>query len=590
MAVAERLGTNALHQQWNQLYADYYQLALATARQRVRDQADAEDSAQKTFLDAYQILARGENVTNWEAMIVTIAKRAAGKERSRGERQAELESSRPVEDRQAQESAERKQEFRDAFLALSEAEQKAVYYSLVEGLTAAEVGERLGTGIDSAEHLLSRGRAELALEIVARNDATTAAATCDRPLKVVYRYLANRMTPQERTEFQKHLKACPRCRLTVERVRDFRGFVLLLLPAGVALARRDELFARLQAQPVANRISIGGGINRRLLGGALLLLLVIGAVVVTHKPTPAAPAIVVAACPTGQLGGFAYLDNGNVVYRSSPQARAQVIDASGAADALLWSPDGTTLLYKDRSNSSSVAGSLHAAHPSGGPTWSFGSDIQSFAISPDGSSIAALAEHTDPSGNWDGWILYIGPLGGELAAHTESALVVPSGPGWRDSPAGEPLIESNYVPIPGYYWGVFWFGSTIYIGQGGVFAGFDASGNRTSSGWEPLSAPLKTMIAGIGQPPGSAVHFTQRAVNLTASCGGSTKPIVTGSNFTQDNSNTLMLNDDPRNPRAGLAVESSDGATGGDIYLVTADGQAVALTSDHASYLPVWQP
>ena len=590
MAVAERPPTEALHQRWNQLYADYYQLALSTARQRVRDPADAEDAAQKTFMDAYEILARGQEVINWEAMIVTIAKRAAGKERTRADRNAELETSQAVEDRQAQGTAERKKEFQSAFLALSEGQQMAVYLSLVEGLTAAEVGERLGTGIHSAELLLSRGRAELALEIVARNDASAPAAACDRPLEVVYRYLANRMPPAERTEFKLHVDSCARCRLTVERVRDFRGFVLLLLPAGASLVRRDELFARLQAQPVANRISIGGGINRRLLGGALLLILVIGALVVTHKPTPAAPAIVLAACPTGELGGFAYLDNGNVVYRSSPQAQAQVVDGSGAADALLWSPDGTSLIYKDASNSSSVAGSLHASHLGGGAFWSFGSDIQSFALSPDGSSVAAIAEHDDSAGNWDGWTLYIGPLGGQLTPHSETAVVVPGGPGWRDSPAGEPLAEANYVPVPGNYWGVFWLGSTIYIAQAGEFASFDASGNRTSSGWGPLSPQLKAMIAAPGHPAGSAVNFTQRGVNLTASCGGSTKPLVNGSNFTADSSNTLMLADDPANARAGLAVESSDGATGGDIYLVTADGQVSALTSDHAAYLPTWQP
>ena len=124
----------------------------------------------------------------------------------------------------------------------------------------------------------------------------------------------------------------------------------------------------------------------------------------------------------------------------------------------------------------------------------------------------------------------------------------------------------------------------------GEFASIDGSGNPSTSGWAPLSPSLKAMIAGIGQPAGSAVRFTQRGVNLTASCAGSTKPLVAGSNFTQDSSNTLMLADDPANPRAGLAVESFDGATGGDIYLVSADGQAVPLTNDQASYLPVWQP
>lgn len=590
MAVAERPLTEALHQKWNQLYADYYQLAVRTARQRVRNQADAEDAAQKTFVDAYEILARGQDIANWEAMIVTIAKRAAGKERSREERESELETSPPVEDRQAQESAERKQEFQQAFLALSEGEQRAVYYALVEGLTATEVGERLGTGTASAAHLLSRGRADLALEIVARNDSTAKAVTCDRPLKVVCRYLANRMTTEERAEFKVHLKGCPRCRLTVERVRDFRGFVLLLIPAGLALSPRDELFARIQAQSVAARISARRRINRRVVGGALLLLLLITTIAVTHRPTDAAPAIALAACPTGQLGGFAYLDKGDVMYRSSPPAAPKQLGGGGHADALLWTPDGSTLIYKEAANPGSVAGSLHAVDADGAPFWSFGSDIESFAISPDGGSIAALAQHYDSSRNWDGWTLYIGALGGKLTAHTESALLIPGGPGWRDSPSGEPYADANFAPNPGNYWGVFWLGGAIYMAQSGEFASFDASGNQTSSGWSPLSPALKAMIAAIGEPPGSALHFEQRGVDVTATCGSTTRPIVAAPEFTQNSSSTLMLDDDPINARAGLAVESYSGATGGDIYLIDANGQAIALTSDHTSYAPLWQP
>ncbi len=112
-----------------------------------------------------------------------------------------------------------------------------------------------------------------------------------------------------------------------------------------------------------------------------------------------------------------------------------------------------------------------------------------------------------------------------------------------------PLVEANCVPIPGNYWGVFWLGSSLYIAQGGEFASFDASGNQSSSGWGPLSAQLKAMIAAPGQPAGSAVNFTQRGVNLTVSCGGSPTSIVNGTNFTANSSNTLMLADDPAKSR-----------------------------------------
>ena len=596
MPVAQRPAAEALREHWNQLYTEYYQLALATARQRVRDHADAEDAAQRTFMDAYQILVRGDEVQNWPGLIVTIAKRAAGKVRSRAERSQELEVGHATSPRSEQDSAERKREFQDAFTSLSDGEQKAVYLSLVEGLSSAEVGIELGTTTASAEHLLSRGRAHLAIEIVDRNNVVSSVGACDRSVQTITRYLANRMSPDERTEFKQHAMTCSRCQLTVERVRDFRGFVLLLLPAGLAALRRDELYARIQAQPVAAHRGLGGNMTRGVATGTVLLLFVaIGGAVVTHRPAPAAPlppAKVVAAdlCPTGPLGGLAYIDGGNVMYRSSPTAPPQQLSSSGHADALAWTPDGTTLIYKEAASASSLAGQLIALHPGSAPFWTFGKDIESFAISPDGKSIAALAQHQDSGGNWDGWTLYIGPVGGNLTVYVEGGLVIPGGLGWRDSPGGEPFLESIFVPRPGFYEGVFWFGSSIYIAQTGSYAAFDTAGNETSNGWFQLSPDLKAQIASIGQPPGSAIHFTQRAVALNADCAGSTKPIVAGANFTSSSSSTLMVDDDPANPRAALAVEASNGASGGDIYLVTADGQAVALTTDHSAYLPLWQP
>src|SRR6185437_4247920 len=91
MAVAERSAAGTIHERWNQLYTDHYRLAFRVAREHVRNEADAEDAVQKTFIGVYELLDRGTNVDNWEAMITTIAKRAATKERSRSERTDTLE-------------------------------------------------------------------------------------------------------------------------------------------------------------------------------------------------------------------------------------------------------------------------------------------------------------------------------------------------------------------------------------------------------------------------------------------------------------------------------------------------------------------
>src|SRR5579859_1238014 len=543
MAVAERPVAESIHERWNQLYTDYYQLALGLARQRVRNQADAEDAAQKTFMGVYEILANGKPVENWEAMIATFAKRAAGKERLVSERADALEPDIEVDQAADRDAAERRRAFEAGFRGLSEGEQRAVYYTLVEGLSATEVGERLGTSSESARHVLSRGRAALVLDMVSRNVAGQASPN-DRPLGDVCRYLSNRMSSDERRQFGEHLKTCARCRMTVERVREFRGFVLLLLPAGLVGLYGDHLYAQIQAQQVASKTRRQPNLDMRLVAAGLVLVLIIGGVVVvTHKPSSRTPALAASGCPTGQVGGFAYLDGGNVMYRSSPRSAPQQISSSGLADAMAWTPDGRTLIYKDARARGPVAGTLYAVHPGSTPFWSFGTAIDGFAVSPDGKLIASLIEHDGAGGNWTGWTLDIGAIGAQPgAARVESSVSAPVPDQWQDVSTGEPFAESLYIPGSGYYWGVFWFAGAIYIADGGLVATYDAAGNQTSS-WSPPSQALESLIAGVAQPTKSALHFVNHGDAVTATCGSTTKPVVAPPAFANDSSNTLTLAD-----------------------------------------------
>ncbi len=591
MAVAERPVTDGVHDRWKQLYADYYQMALSLARDRVRNEADAEDAAQKTFIGVYEILAAGKPVDNWAAMITTIVERAAGKERFAGERSQALRPTHPVDQVGAQDAAERRDAFRASFRSLSEAEQQAVYHTLVEGLTAAEVGERLGTSAESARHLLSRGRARLVLDMVTTNLPGEAAAD-DRPVSDICRYLANRMSSDERKQFAEHLKTCARCRMTVERVREFRGFVLILLPAGLVGLYGDHLYAQIQAQEAAAKTVPLRSLDRRVVAAGLIAALLIGGgavVILTHKPTPAAPVLAASGCPTGKVGGFAYLDNGNVMYRSSPSAGPQQMSSSGRADELMWTPDGGTLIYKDARVSRLVAGTLYAVHPGSAPFWSFGSAIDSFAVSPDGKLVASLIEHDAPDGNWAGWTLDIRAIGSPPgAAGVDREIAAPVPDQWQDSPNGEPFAEGVYS-VSGFYSGVFWFSHAIYVADGEQVAVFDEAGSQTS-GWAAPSPTFKSSVAGLAEPQKSVIHFDAQTGAVNATCGATTKPVAAPPALSGAGSNTFMLVDDPKNPRAGLAVRASLGPGSGDIYLVTADGSATAITTDHRSYLPVWQP
>jgi len=632
MAVAARSDAE-VRSELERLYVDHAQTVVRTLAVWTGSIDDAWDATQQAFLAVYGRLAGGLELRQAEAYLIKTAKDRARRRRSKTERE------QPIPD----DTAAGGQDVAAAGMAgasliweacrgLKPAYRTAVLMYDVEDRTAEEVGEYLGTSRFSAAKLVQRGRAEMLqrlVELVGRR--RDCPAECAGRAATIWHWISGDLDFEARERLRLHITTCAYCRETKDQLRQARslGVLPLLVPLLEILRRKDQVLS-VSTKPTAARLGLHLPLRAVTLALPLAVLLVIGAIQIPSRlappaplqPTPEpvanvaspmpsssplrpSPAVAQAAikhpaaaaappaasdpCPAGRLGGFAYLSYGKVMYRSSPAAAPQVLDGTGRADDLRWTPNGATLVYKEVAASGSVAGSLRALHPGGAPFWSFGSNVLSYDISTDGGSIVALAQHFDASGNWDAWTLYIGPLGGGLAAHTEPALVAPSGPGWSESIGAEPYEEANYSSNPDGYWGVFWFGSTIYLVEGGEYATFDTSGNETAS-YAPQSAGLNALIASIGQPSGSAVHFTRRGVDLTSTCAGSTQVIIAPPDFLQYSSDTLMLCDDAINLRAGLAIEAYSGGTGGDVYLVTADRQVVALTGDHHSYLGLWRP
>jgi DNA-directed RNA polymerase specialized sigma24 family protein len=428
-----------------------HSVALATGSTAI-----AWDALQDTFVEMHRKLAAGVELRDEQGYVLRIARRKASRARSRNAREEPIaDDAEATADVTAAGMAGASLIWQ-ACRALTTAQRVAVLMHDVQDLATEEIGRQLGTSRFSAAKLVQRGRAEMLanlVKLVGRRRGCP--AECASRAPTIWSWISNELDFEPRERLRAHVSACAYCRETEDQLRQARslGVLPLLLPLAEILRRKDQILALVQVRRVSNEI--GWRLRPVLLAIPLTILLIIGVVkvpqqlapatikpgtqpvavlasptptpspspsptgtpspVVVSSPVPAASAAAARPpadpCPTGGLGGLAYLSAGRVMYRNSPQAASQVLDGTGRADDLRWTPNGATLVYKEAATSGSVAGSLRALHPGGGVFWSFGSDIQSYDISTDGRSIVALAQHYDASGNWDAWTLYTGPPG-----------------------------------------------------------------------------------------------------------------------------------------------------------------------------------
>jgi RNA polymerase sigma-70 factor (ECF subfamily) len=93
----------------------------------------------------------------------------------------------------------------------------------VEGLTAREVAEVLGIGVDAVKSRLHRARLAVRAALspllgVPAGDAA-APASCPDVLTLLSRHLEDELSPEVCSEMERHLQSCGRCRGACESLR-----------------------------------------------------------------------------------------------------------------------------------------------------------------------------------------------------------------------------------------------------------------------------------------------------------------------------------------------------------------------------------
>src|ERR671936_957401 len=140
---------------------DVYRYALVV----LRNQADAEDVTQTTFLNAYKALERGERPRTPQNWLIPIAHNVCRQRfRQSQRRPAEVELNEELAEAVVEEDAISAEDIRRALGHLAFNQRAAIVMRELEGRSYQEIAEILGLTVGAVEALLFRARRRLRID------------------------------------------------------------------------------------------------------------------------------------------------------------------------------------------------------------------------------------------------------------------------------------------------------------------------------------------------------------------------------------------------------------------------------------------
>ena len=156
------------------LYLHYRDNVYGYVCSIVRDEHDAEDVTQQIFIRLPVSLMRYEpRVVPFLGWILRVAHNAAI-DHVRLRRPLPVEEVRPTTEADRDDSRERFRDLREALDTLPEDQRSVIVMRLIQGLTPAEVAERLGRSEDAIHGLQHRARRALKIELLRLEAGPTA--------------------------------------------------------------------------------------------------------------------------------------------------------------------------------------------------------------------------------------------------------------------------------------------------------------------------------------------------------------------------------------------------------------------------------
>src|SRR2546429_3289755 len=264
---------------------DVYRYALVV----LRNEADAEDVTQTTFMNAYRALERGEKPRTPEIWLIASAQKLCRQRfRQSQRRPAEVELNEELAEAVVEEDAISAEDIRRALGHLAFNQRAALVMRELEGRSYQEIAEILALSVSAVETLIFRARRAL-------REQLEEGITCHEAELAISRQLDGRLARNERGALRAHLRECEDCARFARSQRAQRGAIksLALIPLPSTLS---SFFGHHGGSAAAGgSAALGGGIaiKAAAIGATAVVATGVGYEGARHtiwRPAPAKPA------------------------------------------------------------------------------------------------------------------------------------------------------------------------------------------------------------------------------------------------------------------------------------------------------------
>jgi RNA polymerase sigma-70 factor (ECF subfamily) len=201
---------------------DVYRYALVV----LRNQADAEDVTQTTFLNAYRAIERGEQPRSPQNWLIAIAHNVCRQRFRQSQRRPnEVELNEELAEAVVEEDRISAEDIRRALGHVAFNQRAALVMRELEGRSYQEIAEILGVSVSAVETLIFRARRAL-------REQLEEGITCHEAELAISRQLDNRLSRKEKGSLRAHLRECEDCARFARSQRAQRGAIksLALIP------------------------------------------------------------------------------------------------------------------------------------------------------------------------------------------------------------------------------------------------------------------------------------------------------------------------------------------------------------------------
>jgi RNA polymerase sigma factor (sigma-70 family) len=227
--LARHLGADRSFERLYRKHAgDVYRYALVV----LRNQADAEDVTQTTFLNAYRAMEQGERPRSPENWLIAIAHNVCRQRfRQAQRRPTEVVYEDELAETIVDEEALSAEDIRRALGHLAFNQRSALVMRELEGRSYQEIAEILGLSLSAVETLIFRARRAL-------REQLEEGITCHEAEFSISRQLDGRLPRKEKGALRAHLRECDECASFARSQRAQRGALKALaaipLPSSLA--------------------------------------------------------------------------------------------------------------------------------------------------------------------------------------------------------------------------------------------------------------------------------------------------------------------------------------------------------------------